>query len=84
MSVELDQSEVVDTDLRAFIAARQHNPDRDADRAGKWVARRKVDASIVAGAETYDELEDALASDGIDPETVVLGFVYEPDDLHVL
>lgn len=84
MSVELDQSEVVDTDLREFIAARHRLSDNDSECAGKWVARRKADAGVVAEADTYDELENALATDEVDPETVVLGFVYEPGDLHVV
>lgn len=84
MSVQWKPADVVDEDLRTYIAARLRSSGNDAQCAGKWVARRKADAVVVAAAGTYEGIEDAMASAGIDPETVVLGFVPEPGDIHVV
>ena len=48
---------------------------------GKWVARRKTDAKIVAVGESYDELEQALAVESIDPESVVTDVIHDPSEL---
>jgi len=83
MSVESKAADVVDEDLRTYIAARLRSSGDDAECAGKWVARRKADAVVVAVADTYEGIEVALASAGIDPETVVIGFVLEEGDIFV-
>lgn len=85
---EMQEIDSVDVGLQEYLKSRASSPTSEqvaaeASFVGKWVARRKADAVIVAAANNYDALELELSRLGIDPQEVVMGVVYDPSELFV-
>lgn len=85
---ELQEVDSVDIELQGYLKSRACPPTSgqaaaEARFVGKWVARRKADAVIIAAANDYDGLEEELGRLGINPQEVVMGVVHDPNELFV-
>lgn len=79
---------IVDPENRNYQKLRAQSPTPDATEkelcfVNKWVARCKSDAAIVASADDYDGLEKMLAELKINPNSVVMGVIYDPSEIYI-
>lgn len=78
----------MDRKIQNYLRARSDSQAKDQmeqeeSLTGHCVARRKVDAVIVADADDYELLVEELSQQGIALETVVLDYLERPEEVFI-